>query len=116
MATSRVVLLTFTTVHDVPIPASESKQHRLNVFHQLRDVPLRHALVDHPRTVLKSSRLVLHPRSSYTISRQYCDSMGVVVRFIFVPLSRSLRRTFPRVRRHGVENVKGLLAGCPTRR
>ena len=51
MAISRVVLLTFTTVHDVPIPASESKQHRLNEFH---DVPVRQALVDHARTVLKT--------------------------------------------------------------
>ena len=57
MAISRVILLTFTTVHEVPIPASESKQHRRVEFHQLRDVPLRHALVDHPRTVLKSSGL-----------------------------------------------------------
>ena len=98
--------------HDAPIPASESKQHRRDEFHQLRDVPHRQALVDHPRTMLKSSQLVFHPRSSYTISRQYWDSMVVVLRFIFVPLSHSLRRTFPRVRRHGVENVKGLLTVC----
>ena len=83
--------------HDAPISASESKQHRRDEFHQLRDVPHRHALVVHPRTILKSSRLVLHLRSSYTISRQYWVLMVVVVRFIFVPLTHSLRRTFPRV-------------------
>ena len=78
--------------------------------------PLRRRLLQtqHLRgTILKSSRLVLHLRSSYTISRQYWDSMVVVVRFIFVPLSHSLRRTSPRVCRHDVKNVKGLLTGCP---
>ena len=39
---------------DASIPASEDKQHRRDEFHQLRDVPHRHALVVHPRTMLKT--------------------------------------------------------------
>ena len=61
-----------------------------------------------------SSRLVLHLRSSNTFLRQYSDSMVVVVRFIFVPLSHSLRRTPPRVNKKDLSAPLATESQAPT--